>query len=198
MGMMDWMMGKMMKGMSKEEKEAMMDSAMAKMMADMTTAEKQEMMATMMPKMMEGISMVEMMPKMMLTMMPMMFSEIKAILAEQGQQIDLMEIMPRIMGPFMSGMLSVVPAEKMVEKKEQMFTRILEQRPELREKIPARQMEMMPGCMRRLMENISYEEKLQYAEHVVGILVEKGGENLTPGERSTYLARLRAAVPETA
>jgi len=112
--------------------------------------------------------------------------------------VAAMEIMPRIMGPFMSGMLSVVPAEKMVEKKEQMFTRILEQRPELREKIPARQMEMMPGCMRRLMENISYEEKLQYAEHVVGILVEKGGENLTPGERSTYLARLRAAVPETA
>ena len=38
MGMMDWMMAKMMNGMSKEDKDAMMDGAMARMMEGMTTA----------------------------------------------------------------------------------------------------------------------------------------------------------------
>ena len=195
MSMMEWMMGKMMNRMSKEEKEAMMDGAMAKMMDGMSTEEKQQMMATMMPKMMEGVRMVEMMPKMMLTMMPMMFDEVKGIMAEQGKEFDLMEVMPRVMGPFMSGMLEVVPAEAMVKKKEHMFEQVFEQRSELRKKIPARQMHMMPGCMRRLMENISYEEKVQYAQHILGILVEKGAENLSDTERADYLASLRAIIP---
>jgi hypothetical protein len=139
-----------------------------------------------------------MMPKMMLTMMPMMFDEIRAIMAAQGKEIDLTEIMPTIIGPFMSGMLEVVPAERMVEHKEVMFGRMFEQREDLRTKIPERQMEMMPGCMRRLMENISYDEKVQYAEHILGILVEKGSENLSEDQRADYLARLRAAVAASA
>lgn len=195
MGMMDWMMEKMMNGMSKEDKETMMDGAMAKMMGDMTVEEKQEMMATMMPKMMEGVSMVELMPKMMLTMMPMMFDEVKGILAEQGKDLDMMEIMPKVMGPFMSGMLDKVPAETMVEHKEHMMDRIFEEIPVMKEKIPARQMEMMPGCMRRLMENISYDEKVRYAQHNLGILVEKGTDGLEDGQRTDYLASLRTCIP---
>ena len=195
MGIMDYMMGKMMNRMSKDEKEAMMDNAMARMMGDMSTEEKQEMMATMMPKMMEGTSMVEMMPRMMLTMMPMMFDEIKGLLAEQGKEINLMEIMPKVMGPFMSGMLEVVPAEKMVDHKEKMMERMFDQHAGVREKVPARQMEMMPGCMRRLMENISLEEKVGYAQHILGILVEKGTENLNEVQREDYLASLRTVIP---
>ena len=126
MGMMDWMMGKMMKNMSAADKEVMMDNAMAKMMGDMSIEEKQSMMQKMMPKMMEGVSMVELMPKMMLTMIPMMFDEVKAIFEAQGKEFDPIEFMPKIIAPMMLGMLETVPSEKMVEKKEKMFEKIFQ------------------------------------------------------------------------
>jgi hypothetical protein len=36
---------------------------------------------------MEGVNMLDMMPRMMLTMMPKMFDEVKNILAEQGKDL---------------------------------------------------------------------------------------------------------------
>jgi len=193
MGMMDKMMGAWMGRMSNEEKENMMDGMMDKMMSSFSAEEKQNLMAQMMPKMMADVNMLEMMPKMMLTMMPKLFGEIKALLAEQGIELDLMEVMPKIMGPMMATMLREVPAEKMVEKKEKMMTKIF-QREDLARAIPERQQHMMPGCMKRLMENIPYEEKVQYATHILEILVTKGGENISAEQRSDYKAKLTAVI----
>ncbi len=72
MGMMEKMMDFMMGKMSKKEKEDMMSKMMDKFFADMTVEDKQKMMEEMMPKMMEGVNMMEMMPKMMMSMMEMM------------------------------------------------------------------------------------------------------------------------------
>jgi hypothetical protein len=70
MEMMDKMMESMMSEMSKEEKEKMMGKMMEKFFAGMTAEDKQKMMEQMMPKMMEGVNMMDMMPKMMMGMMP--------------------------------------------------------------------------------------------------------------------------------
>ena len=69
MGSMDEMMEAMMGSMSKEERMEMMGTMMEKFFAGMTTEDKQKMMEQMMPKMMEGVNMMEMMPRMMMSMM---------------------------------------------------------------------------------------------------------------------------------
>lgn len=193
MGLMDTMMGAWMGRMSNEEKEKMMDSMMDKMMSTFTAEEKQQMMAEMMPKMMADINMLEMMPKMMLTMMPKMIDEVKAIMSEQGKEFDFMEVMPKVMGPFMSTMLREMPADKMVEKKENMMTKMFE-RDDLKKAIPERQQQMMPGCMKRLMENIPYEEKLNYATHILGILVTNGAQDITDAQKADYKNKLLAVI----
>ena len=189
MGLMDKMMGAWMGRMSKEEKNEMMDGMMDKMMSTFTAEEKQQMMEQMMPKMMADINMLDMMPKMMLTMMPQMIGEVKAIMAEQGKEFDFMEIMLKIMGPFMSTMLHEIPPEKMVEKKEKMMEKMFE-RDDLRMAIPERQQQMMPGCMRRIMENVPYEEKLNYATHILGIIVTNGAKDITDEQRADYKNKL--------
>jgi hypothetical protein len=193
MGLMDRMMGAWMGRMSKEEKNEMMDGMMDKMMSTFTAEEKQQMMEQMMPKMMADINMLDMMPKMMLTMMPKMIDEVKALLAEQGKSFDLTEVMPKVMGPFMLTMLREVPAEKMVEHKEHMMTKMHE-REDLRLAIPERQQQMMPGCMKRMMENIPYEEKAKYAPHLLGILVTNGSENITTDQKVDYKNKLLATI----
>ncbi|MBD3257231.1 hypothetical protein GF377_02270 [candidate division GN15 bacterium] len=191
--MMDKMMGAWMGRMSNEDKEKMMDGMMDKMMSTFSNEEKQQLMAQMMPRMMADVNMLEMMPKMMLTMMPKMFDEVKGIMAEQGKEFDLMEIMPEVMGPFMSTMLREVPAEKMVDHKEKMMAKVFE-REDLRMAIPQRQQQMMPGCMKRMMENIPYEEKLPYATHILEILVKHGSENITDDQKADYKAKLLDVV----
>jgi hypothetical protein len=67
--MMEKMMGRMLDGMSTEEKQEMMRSMMKEFMGTMSTEEKQGLMAKMMPEMMsvmmggEGMPMMEMMSK---------------------------------------------------------------------------------------------------------------------------------------
>jgi hypothetical protein len=69
MGMMEEMMDAMMGKLSKEEKLEMMSTMMEKFLAGFTAEDKQKMMERMMPKMVEGVNMMEMMPKMMMSMM---------------------------------------------------------------------------------------------------------------------------------
>jgi hypothetical protein len=107
------------------------------MMGDMAMEEKQKMMLEMMPKMMEGINMLDMMPRMMLTMMPRMFDEIKGILAEQGKELDVKELLPKITAPMMSTMLGGIESEKMVQHKEEIMERIFPMA-DLSHKIPER------------------------------------------------------------
>ncbi len=117
--MMDFMMGKM----SKEEKEEMMGKMMEKFFADFSQEEKQKMMEEMMPKMMEGVNMMEMMPRMMMTMMgggeaecgPM---EMMSRMKESGKEKEasmmpqmMMEMMPKCV----EMMLPNVPSEKRID-----------------------------------------------------------------------------------
>ena len=193
MGMMDKMMGIMMGRMSKEEKESMMNNAMDKMMGDMAMEEKQKMMLEMMPKMMEGINMLDMMPRMMLTMMPRMFDEIKGILAEQGKELDVKELLPKIMAPMMSTMLGGIESEKMVQHKEEMMERIFPMA-DLSHKIPERQMEMQPGCIKRLMNNIPFEDRIAYTVKILGIMVEEGTGGMVEEQKQEFRAKLQAII----
>ncbi len=193
MGMMDKMMGVMMGRMSKEEKESMMNNAMDKMMGDMTEEEKQKMMLEMMPKMMEGINMLDMMPRMMLTMMPKMFQEVKDIMAEQGKELDVKELMPKIMAPMMSTMLDSVESEKMVAHKEEMMERIFPMA-NLHHKIPERQMEMQPGCIKRMMNNIPFEDRIGYSAKILGIMVEEGTQGMGEEQKQTFRTNLQAII----
>ena len=193
MGMMDKMMGIMMGRMSKEEKESMMNNAMDKMMGDLTEEEKQKMMLEMMPKMMEGINMLDMMPRMMLTMMPKMFDEVKMILAEQGKELDVKELLPKIMAPMMSTMLEGIESEKMVQHKEEMMERIFPMA-DLHHKIPQRQMEMQPGCIKRLMKNIPFEDRIGYSANILGIMVEEGTQDMGEEQKQTFRTHLQAII----
>ncbi len=193
MGMMDKMMGIMMGRMSKEEKESMMNNAMDKMMGDLTEKEKQDMMLEMMPKMMEGINMLDMMPRMMLTMMPKMFQEVKDIMAEQGKELDVKELMPKIMAPMMSTMLEGVESEKMVAHKEEMMERIFPMA-DLHHKIPQRQMEMQPGCIKRMMNNIPFEDRIGYSAKILGIMVEEGTQGMGEEQKQTFRTNLQAII----
>ena len=193
MGMMDKMMGIMMGRMSKEEKESMMNNAMDKMMGDLTEEEKQKMMLEMMPKMMEGINMLDMMPRMMLTMMPNMFQEVKDIMAEQGKELDVKELLPKIMAPMMSTMLEGIESEKMVQHKEEMMERIFPMA-NLHHKIPQRQMEMQPGCIKRLMKNISIEDRIDYTVKILGIMVQEGTEGMGEEQKQKFSSKLQAII----
>jgi hypothetical protein len=193
MGMMDKMMGIMMGRMSKEEKESMMNNAMDKMMGDMAMEEKHKMMLEMMPKMMEGINMLDMMPRMMLTMMPKMFDEIKGIMAEQGKELDVKELLPKIMAPMMSTMLGGIETEKMVQHKEEMMERIFPMA-DLSHKIPGRQMEMQPGCIKRLMKNISFEDRVAYTAKILGIMVEEGTADMGEEKREEFRSKLQSIL----
>ena len=195
MGLMDKMMGVMMGRMSKEEKEAMMNNAMDKMMGGMSAAEKQDMMAEMMPKMMEGVNMLDMMPRMMLTMMPRMLDEVKGILAEQGKELDLKEFLPKIMAPMMSTMLKGMDPEKMVQKKEEMMGRMFALA-DLDHKIPETQMKMQPGCIRRLMGHITPDERLAYTGHVLEIMIDEGTKGLDEERKQAFRQRILAAVDD--
>ena len=193
MGMMDKMMGIMMGRMSKEEKESMMNNAMDKMMGDLTEEEKQKMMLEMMPKMMEGINMLDIMPKMMLTMIPKMFQEVKDIMAEQGKELDVKELLPKIMAPMMSTMLEGIESEKMVEHKEEMMERIFPMA-DLHHKIPQRQMEMQPGCIKRLMKNITFEDRIGYSAKILGIMVEEGIQGVGEEQKQAFRSNLQAII----
>ncbi len=193
MGMMDKMMGIMMGRMSNEEKESMMNNAMDKMMGEMTMEEKQKMMLEIMPKMMEGINLLDMMPRMMLTMMPRMFDEVKAILAEQGKELDVKELLPKIMAPMMSTMLGGIEAEKMVQHKEEMMERIFPIA-DLNHKIPQRQMEMQPGCIKRLMKNISFEDRIGYTVKILGIMAEEGTSGMGEEQKQEFRSRLQTII----
>ena len=193
MGMMDKMMGIMMGRMSKEEKESMMNNAMDKMMGEMSMEEKQKMMLEMMPKMMEGVNMIDMMPRMMLTMMPMMFQEVKDILAEQGKEFDIKEFLPQIMAPMMSTMIGGIESEKMVQHKEDMMERIFPMA-DLSHKIPQRQMEMQPGCIKRLMGNVSFEDRISYTAKLLEIMVEEGTVGMDNEKKQEFRSKLERII----
>jgi hypothetical protein len=135
MGMMDEMMDSMMAGMSKEEKQDMIAKMMEKFFADMTAEDKQKMMEQMMPRMMEGVNMMEIMPRMMASMMGGgesgggMMGMMSGMMADaQGTEMAMMpQMMSAMMPQCLTTMLPNIPKEQRIEFVLKMVTILLEQ-----------------------------------------------------------------------
>ena len=117
MEMMDKMMESMMGGMSKEEKEEMMGKMMEKFFAGMTAEDKQKMMEQMMPKMMEGVNMMDMMPKMMMSMMG----------GGEGQGGMMPQMMTEMMPLCLVMMLPKMPKDNKIDFVLKMVASLMEQ-----------------------------------------------------------------------
>jgi hypothetical protein len=176
-----------------EEKESMMNGAMDKMMGNMRKEEKQNMMLEMMPKMMEAVSMLDMIPEMMLTMIPKMFDEVKALLAEEGKELEVKAVLPKIIAPIMSTMLTGIESEKMVEHKEAMTERLFSMA-DLYHKIPQGQLEMQPGCIKRLIKNIPFEDRIGYTAKILGIMVEEGTVGMAEDEKQKFRSKIQTII----
>jgi len=116
LGLKEWYMKRMVRGMSREEKQSMMEKMMGEFFASMTSEEKKELMKQMMPKMMEkmmeGMT-VEDKQELMGSMMPAMMSQ---MFGGEGT-------MPSMMMQMMKGMMS---SEKEGEKGERPRMPVLE------------------------------------------------------------------------
>ena len=93
----------------------------------------------------------------------------------------------------MSTMLAGIEAEKMVQHKEEMMERIFPMA-DLSHKIPARQMEMQPGCIKRLIKNISFEDRIGYSAKIMGIMVEEGIQGMGEEQKQTFRTNLQAII----
>lgn len=135
MSMMDKMMEFMMGRTSKEEKEEMMNTMMDKFFADLTPEDKQKMMEEMMPKMMEGVNMMDMMPKIMMSMMGrdegesgMMGMMSKMMGGNDEKETTMMpHMMMEMMPKCLEMMLPSIPKEKRVDFVLKMVTILMEQ-----------------------------------------------------------------------
>ena len=191
MGMMDWMMEKFLGGMSKEEKEEMMDGMMGKFMSDFSKEDKMEMMSQMMPKMMEDINMMEMMPRMMATMMPKMIGEVKDII--EDQDIDFKEFMANMMNKVVPVIMEGVNKDAMVEHKEEMMNVMMDKEC-IRQHMPQMQCRMMPGCTGRMLPNLPKQQRVEFMEEMVSIFAEKGVEGLDDGEKKALMDSLKSRL----
>nr|MDO8099383.1 hypothetical protein [Candidatus Njordarchaeota archaeon] len=97
LGLKEWCMKRMVRGMSKEEKQSMMEKMMDEFFASMTSEEKKELMKQMMPKMMEKMTegmtaedKQELLGSMMPTMMSQMFGGEGAMSSMIAQMMNMM------------------------------------------------------------------------------------------------------------
>jgi ribosomal protein S6E (S10) len=110
MGMMEDMMELMLAKLTKEQKQQMMEKATEKFFADVTADDKQKMMEAMMAKMMQGVNITEMMPQMMMGMMPQIMG------GGNAAGVPMMpEMMTQMMPMCLGMMLPRLPKEKRVD-----------------------------------------------------------------------------------
>ncbi len=162
MGMMDKIMGIMMGRMSKEEKDEMMDKMMGQFFADMTAEDKQKMMAEMMPKMMEGVNMMEMMPRMMMSMMGGGDSEGGMMGGGEGKG-GMMGMMDKMMG---GGQGEEMPM------------------------MPQMMMGMMPQCLKIMLPNMQKEKRIDFVLEIVATLMEHGCADMSNKEKEDLVAKI--------
>ncbi|MBD3166704.1 hypothetical protein GF324_08910 [bacterium] len=110
-----------------------------------------------------------MMPAMMGQMMPMMMKGMKDIMKEHGME----NLLPNMMSKMMPIMLEGVDKDAMVEHKNKMLGKVLENE-RANEAIPEMQSRMMPGCIERMLPALTDDNRRQYLEHVMGLLFSKG------------------------
>jgi hypothetical protein len=189
--MMDWMMEKMLGGMDKEEKEEMMDGMMGRFMADFSKEDKMELMSQMMPKMMEDINMLEMMPRMMVTMMPKMISEVKDII--EDQDIDFKEFMAGTMNKVVPVIMEGINKDSVVEHKEEMMS-VMMDKDCIRQHMPQMQCRMMPGCTERMLPNLPKEQRIEFMQKMVDIFKEQGALDMDDGEKRAFLDSLKGKL----
>jgi hypothetical protein len=55
-------------------------------------------------------------------------------------------------------------------------------------------MEMQPGCIKRLMKNISFEDRIAYTAKILGIMVEEGTADMGEGQREEFRSKLQTIL----
>jgi 3-deoxy-D-arabino-heptulosonate 7-phosphate (DAHP) synthase len=90
-------------------------------------------------------------------------------------------------------MLGGIEAEKMVQHKEDMMERIFPMA-DLSHKIPQRQMEMQPGCIKRMMNNISFEDRVNYTEKILGIMIEEGTAGMDEKQKEEFNSKVQTII----
>jgi len=106
MGLKEWYMKRMVRGMSREEKQSMMEKMMDEFFASMTSEDKKELMKQMMPKMMEkmmeGMT-AEDKQELMGSMMPSMMTQMFAGMKDEEKSKIMEKMMPTMMSQMFGG-----------------------------------------------------------------------------------------------
>ena len=150
-----------------------------------------EIMSQIMPKMMEGINMLEMMPRIMVTMMPRMISEVKDII--EDQDIDLKEFMAGTMNTVVPVIMEGINKDAVVEHKGEMMTVMME-KDCLRQHMPQIQCRMMPGCVERMLPNLPKEQRIEFIHEMVDIFKEKGVTDMDDSEKRVLMDALKSRL----
>lgn len=111
--------------------KSMMDSMMPVMMNTLSPAEKEEMMLKMMPMMMDDIDLAELLPKMMVAMLPAMLPELLAFLSKEGSHEKLLALFATVM----PNVCEVIDKPKLAEKKDALLDELMSHET-FREKMP--------------------------------------------------------------
>ena len=110
---------------------SMMETMMPVMMKGVSSEEKQELMLKMMPMMMEDMDLGELLPKMMMAMIPSMLPELLAFLSKDGSHAKLLELFATVM----PNVCEVIDKPKLAEKKDAVLTELMSHKT-FRDKMP--------------------------------------------------------------
>lgn len=144
--------------------------------------------------MMEDINMLEMMPRMMVTMptmMPNIISEVKDII--KGQDIDFKEFVAGTMNTVVPVMMDSIDKDAVVEHKEEMMTVMME-KDCIHQHMPQMQCRMMPGCAGRMLPNLPKEQRIEFMEEMVDIFKEKGVADMDDGKKKALVDSLKSRL----
>jgi hypothetical protein len=65
---------------------------------------------------------------------------------------------------------------------------------DLGQKIPERQMEMQPGCIKRLMNHIAPEDGMRYTEKILGIMIAEGTKGMGEDQKHAFRSKLQTII----
>lgn len=147
-----------------------MNGMMPMMMKGLTKEEKMELMDNMMPMMLDGVNMLELMPKMTATMLPILIEELK--------QLDTKDILPKLMGkalPAMKEMMDMMDKDKMVKMQDRMLVKMMKDE-KMKKFMPQTFVEMMPimmpGCLNIFLRELPEKERNEYTKKMTSIFLQ--------------------------
>jgi hypothetical protein len=175
----------------------MMDGMMPVMMKGLDKEDKMELMDKMMPHMLAGVSMVELMPKMMIQMLPVLVQELK----DMGIQTE--NILPKLMGKIMP-MMDMMDTQKMVAMRDKALEKMMQDE-KMRKFMPECFIDMMPamvpGFLEHFLKELPQEKREEFTKKMIHIFLNGVGEegrkkiaqssfNETPNQTSNAIAGL--------